>query len=62
MWNLKWKIINGFFCDICRYDLIDFLNYRLGIMIKMWNASATVSPGLGLAHLLNPKTEARREY
>lgn len=28
----------------------------------MWNASATVSPGLGLAHLLNPETEARRQY
>lgn len=28
----------------------------------MWNASTTGSPGLGLAHLLNPKMEAHREY
>lgn len=62
MRNLKWKIINGFFCDICGSDLIDFFKLQIEFMIKMWNASTTGSPGLGLAHLLNPKMEAHREY
>lgn len=51
------KITNSFFYNICRYDL----SYKLHIMIHIGNAPATMSPGLGLAHLLSPKTESHRE-
>lgn len=58
MWNIKWKkLTNSFF-----YSILDMTNYKLGIMINIRNALA-MSPGLGLAHLLNHKIETQRnEY
>lgn len=59
VWNIKWKkITNSFFYNICRYDL----SYKLHIMIHIGNAPATMSPGLGLAHLLNPNRDSQRFY